>query len=329
MRSSVEEQYARLFAKLNTNRNRKVWTEATAHQAPHKPLLLLSVLDLVELGEIYPSLVEITDDLIDLFGRYWHRVLPFSRTGNIALPFFHLRSEGFWNLLLAPGVGRVAGSRVSSIGKLREHVVGACLDEDLRRLLLSEESRERLRSILIGTYFSGESGRLVSEQSLINRGAFIYSRELLERPGESEVREGLLENEEYRPALKAAVRDQGFRRAVVRAYSHRCALCGVRVRTLDGHTAVDAAHIVPWSETRDDRPANGLGLCRMCHWTFDEGLLGVSRSYEVIASSELLVAGNLPGYLTSLEGRAIFLPSVDDHRPDTVALGWHEDNVLR
>jgi putative restriction endonuclease len=45
----------------------------------------------------------------------------------------------------------------------------------------------------------------------------------------------------YRPA----VRDQGFRRAVVTAYLHRCALCGIRVRTLDGRTAVAVAHIVP------------------------------------------------------------------------------------
>jgi predicted restriction endonuclease len=25
-----------------------------------------------------------------------------------------------------------------------------------------------------------------------------------------------------------------------------------------------------------------MALCRMCHWTFDEGLLGVSQAYEVI-----------------------------------------------
>src|SRR3712207_9579083 len=29
--------------------------------------------------------------------------LPFDRRGNIALPFFHLRSEGFWRLLPKPG----------------------------------------------------------------------------------------------------------------------------------------------------------------------------------------------------------------------------------
>jgi predicted restriction endonuclease len=28
-----------------------------------------------------------------------------------------------------------------------------------------------------------------------------------------------------------------------------------------------------WSESRDDRPTNGLPLCRLCHWSFDEELM--------------------------------------------------------
>jgi putative restriction endonuclease len=113
--------------------------------------------------------------------------------------------------------------------------------------------------------------------------------------------------------------DVDFRRAVVTAYSHRCALGGIRVRTLDGHTAVTAAHIVPWSETQDDRPANGMALCRMCHWTFDERLLGVSQVYEVIASRQL----------TTLEGRGIVGPDRKPLWPDTESLRWHRENVLR
>lgn len=53
--------------------------------------------------------------------------------------------------------------------------------------------------------------------------AFRYSEELL-REDYEKVAEALTEEEKYRPA----VRDQGFRRAVVTAYEHRCALCGIR-----------------------------------------------------------------------------------------------------
>jgi putative restriction endonuclease len=217
------------------------------------------------------------------------------------------------------------GSQITSLTRLREEIVGARLDENLYDLVRSNGNRNRLRSILIETYFSPEIRRILVEQCFINRGAFAYSEELLNHPEDSRARETLSVEEAYR----LAIRDQGCRRAVVAAYIHRCALCGIRIRTLDGHTAVTAAHIVPWSETQDDRPANGMALCRMCHWTFDEGLLGISQGYEVVASQQLMVLNELPGYLTSLEGRGIVGPAQRAFWPDTESLQWHRKNVLR
>jgi putative restriction endonuclease len=235
-----------------------------------------------------------------------------------------LQMELVWHLL--PRHESISlGSQITSLTRLKEEIVGARLDEDLYDLVRSEENRDRLRSVLIEAYFSIETRRSLVEQSIINRGAFGYSDELLKGPEDPTVQETLSLEEAYLPA----VRDQGFRRAVVTAYSHRCALCGIRVRTLDGRTAVTAAHIVPWSETQDDRPANGIALCRMCHWTFDEGLLGVSRVYEVIVSRQLNTLDNLPGYLTSLEGRGIVGPDRKSLWPDTESLLWHRENVLR
>ncbi|HET7272199.1 MAG TPA: HNH endonuclease, partial [Rubrobacter sp.] len=281
-------------------------------------------LDLFDSDEISSNLGESTEDLAELVGRYWERALLFSRRGNLALPFFHLRGDGFWHLL-PRHEDTLFGSQITSLARLREEVIGARLDEDLYDLLRLKENRDLLRSVLIETYFSPETRRPLAEQSAINLGAFIYSEELLKHPGDPRVEETLPIEEAYRPA----VRDQGFRRAVVGAYFHRCAVCGIRVRTLDGHTAVAAAHIVPWSETQDDRPANGIALCRMCHWTFDEGLLGVSQVYEVVASRQLNTLDNLPGYLTNLEGRGIVGPSRKPFWPDTESLQWHRKNVFR
>jgi putative restriction endonuclease len=318
------DNYAKRFARLRTNRNRKTWSEVTANQAPHKPILLLCVLDLFDSGEISSNLVEITDDLVELFDRYWERVLPSHRPRNLALPFFHLQGDGFWHLL--PRHGRSSsGSQMTSLIRLREEVIGARVDERLYGLFGSEENRDRLRGVLIETYFSPGVRPLLVEQSITNRGAFLYSEELLNNPKDPRVEETLSVEEAYLPA----VRDQGFRRAVVTAYAHRCALCGIRVRTLDGHTAVTAAHIRPWSDTHDDRPANGMALCRMCHWTFDEGLLGISQEYEVIASRQLVVSNNLPGYLPNLEGSGIVGPAQQPFWPDTESLRWHQENVLR
>ena len=204
------DDYARRFARLRTNRNRKVWSEVSAYQAPYKPILLLCVLDLLDSGEISSNLVEISDDLVELFGKYLERVLPFIRPGSLALPFFHLQGDGFWHLL-PRHESTSLGSQITSLIRLREEIVGARMDEDLYHLIRSEENRDRLRSVLIQTYFSREARQCLVEQSIINRGAFVYSGELLRRPEDPTVQETLSLEEAYLPA----VRDQGFRRAVV------------------------------------------------------------------------------------------------------------------
>jgi putative restriction endonuclease len=84
------------------------------------------------------------------------RVLPFVRPGSLALPFFHLQGDGFWHLL-PRYEGSSLGSQMASLTRLREEIVGARMDEDLYDLIRSEERRNRLRSVLIETYFSKET----------------------------------------------------------------------------------------------------------------------------------------------------------------------------
>ncbi len=327
MEDETAKDYARRFAALRTDKSRSRWPTTASNRAPHKPLLLLCVLDLFEQGEAKSNLIELTPDLGEMFARYWTKVLPFDRRGNLALPFFHLRGDGFWHLVPKRGKEEVLSSvtQIRSWSRLEETVCGARLDEALYRLLFVPESRNFLRSVLVETYFAAQLRELLVEQGAVNREAFLYSKELLERRGGQTIGETLTKEKAYRPAA----RDQGFRRAVVTAYAHRCALCGVRVRTLDGHTVVDAAHIVPWSVGHDDRPANGMALCRTCHWTFDEGLLRVSSAYEILASTQLRAASNLPGYLANLERRSIAGPAERIYWPDLTSLEWHYHHVFR
>ena len=319
-------KYAKLFGKLRRDKNSTHFSKLTYDRAPHKPLLLLSVLDLFEQGLIQSNLIELTPDLGDLFTRYWADVMPSDRKGNLALPFFHLRGDGFWHLMAKSGKEEILSSatQIRSLFQLRDTIIGARLDDDLYRLLQAPEPRATLRTVLVETYFATELRSTLAEQSTVNREAFRYSEELL-REDYAKIAEALIEEEKYRPA----VRDQGFRRAVVTAYEHRCALCGVRVLTLDGHTAVEASHIVPWSLSYDDRPANGMSLCRLCHWSFDEGLLRVSTKYEIATSPQLTALDNLPGYLTNLQGRSIVRPVEEIYWPDPNSLKWHHENIFR
>ncbi|MEZ4640695.1 MAG: hypothetical protein R2856_38015 [Caldilineaceae bacterium] len=129
----------------------------TRRQAPHKALLLLTVLDLFAEDAPSTNLIALDEMLLDLFAGYWARVMSPPRRGNIAMPFFHLQSDGFWHL--CPRPGREITGKVHAVTKLNELVLGARLDEALYALLCHEESREALRRVLIQSYFDERSGR--------------------------------------------------------------------------------------------------------------------------------------------------------------------------
>ena len=59
------EKYLQMFGKLRTDRARNRYPEITYHRAPHKPFLLLSVMDLIAQGRITLNLIEPSYDLVD------------------------------------------------------------------------------------------------------------------------------------------------------------------------------------------------------------------------------------------------------------------------
>jgi putative restriction endonuclease len=85
------ERYAESFARLRTDTSAARWSASTYHRAPHKPLLLLAVMDMFAEGTIAANLVELSPELGELFSLYWARVMPPDQHGNLALPFFHLK----------------------------------------------------------------------------------------------------------------------------------------------------------------------------------------------------------------------------------------------
>jgi len=82
------------------------WSEATKHRAPHKPILLLAVLDLVHRGMITSPFIDVTGDLVELnelFNLYWRHIIPLGQTSSIAFPFSRLDREPFRERVPQPG----------------------------------------------------------------------------------------------------------------------------------------------------------------------------------------------------------------------------------
>jgi putative restriction endonuclease len=77
------------------------------------------------------------------------------------------------------------------------------------------------------------------------------------------------------------VRDARFRTNVLRAYDHRCCMCGLQLNLLD------AAHIIPVDHQRGtDETKNGLSLCALHHRAFDHALVTVDPDYSVLCSEK-------------------------------------------
>lgn len=126
-RESIEK-YIQLFANLRTDKSASRWPDRVRNRASQKPILLLSVLDLFELKKIDSNFIEITEDLLDLFDKYWLEVLPVTRPSTLAMPFVRMESEGFWHLARHKEVESLFGRPERSVAQLRERVFGACLD---------------------------------------------------------------------------------------------------------------------------------------------------------------------------------------------------------
>lgn len=140
------EKYSHNFLNLNT-------AKRFGFKAPHKAILLLSVIESIECGLINNNRVELTESLEAIFLKLWEIYVGDSIIfqPKIATPFWHLQNEPFWNLYLHSGENLNTVRNPYSVQKLRLETV-AFIDGDLYRLLKDSESREKLKKILIRTY---------------------------------------------------------------------------------------------------------------------------------------------------------------------------------
>ena len=316
MSTDILQNYVQRMERLRIDR---------AHgDAPHKPLLLLAVIELIEQGQIHENRIHLSPDLAETFMKYWSTVT--NRRTNIALPFFHLKGDEFWHLHPNPGyeIALNVASRIRGISRLREVIAYASLDDDLFVLLTNPLHREVIRQTLIQTYlsdFEQEIESLLAEEQQIGeyRALLIRQSELPFSPQEPTA-----------PIqAETSIRDAGFRQAIMGLYNYTCAVCELRIVTMDGESATDAAHIIPFSLSQNDDVRNGISLCKLHHWAFDKGLISLSETYQVIVS--VLMSDQRPteDRLTELRDRSILLPEHNQLYPAQDALEWHREEVLR
>lgn len=318
-------QYQRAFEKLKLSPSH-AWPESTHFRAPYKPLMLLAVSDLIATIALTHNFIEYSGLLLETFDRYWRIIFDSTKFANPIQPFFYLKSEGFWHLQAQPGMQqRLAATKdIKTINQLNQLVLGATLDQALFELLQQPASREQLRQSLIQQYFTPELWTALGMIAQINTEIFDYSKLLIEQ-SQRKFREIPATDVPY----QVEVRSSAFRQIVVPSYDYCCAICGIRIITPEGRSAAEAAHIIPWSRSYNDDPRNGVALCGLHHWVFDQGLLTITPSYNVQISPLVDDQPSANHALLAFARQSIQLPNQVHLYPDPIALKWHYEHVYR
>jgi putative restriction endonuclease len=281
---------------------RKLRVDRSKGIAPHKPLLLLVLFELIENGDLQEPTLLLTPEIAFRFSQF-ATIVAHRRTKrlDIRLPFHHVSSDGIWSTFTTEG-------RESTDSKATYLVK---IDAEFFSLSQQAEFRILARTILIRTYF--EPVEQVALASLVN-----ISIEDLEN-ADMMVRE---RDSSYKQA-----REVRFRLDIVGAYNYTCALTGYRVTTIDGASIIDAAHIHQFSESRNNDPKNGIALCKNAHWMFDQGLWSLDDDYRVIvADTAFDEATREQKSLRDFRGERITLPSQPNLWPDLRHLAWHREH---
>lgn len=276
-------------------------------RAVHKPLLILLALARTAHGE--PRMVrfeEIEGTLKQLLTEFG----PSSAASSRHYPFWHLKSDGLWQLdAPAEFLDRPAGA-TPNLGELRKlHVAGGFAPEVDAALRASPTLRAQLAHQLLDAHFPDTlHGDILSALGLdLN-----------------------VDEAEATSTRTVARRDPRFRERVLRAYEYRCCVCGFDLRIGNVSSGLEAAHIQWFQAKGPDVEANGLALCSLHHKVFDLGAFTILPDTYSLVFSQHAIAGEASRHmLMGFHGAGIILPQSKHYYPRAEFLTWHEGQVFK
>jgi hypothetical protein len=121
------------------------------HKRPHKLILLLAVLDLIDEATDFDNRIYFDEPLISRFRRYFDQYRIADDMCQPAPPFFHLRSSSFWKHKIHPGKeSEYAKTSTSGGGRGRiENLIEYAYFADwAAQIVANQETRQRLRAYI-------------------------------------------------------------------------------------------------------------------------------------------------------------------------------------
>lgn len=294
--------------------------------APHKPILLLTFLEMVDKGMITENRVTVSADLVGLFQENWRILVDTPHQADFTQPFFYLQNDNvkgthFWFLVPKPGMS--IHGHIKSINTLIDHLDFGHFDEHLHQLMQDKACNQLFRRAILEKYFPEMMDTYMLRKKLGND----YLRELenfiLKRSSDPTKTIRLSKEEEV------FVRQAFFKKYIPQIYNDTCCISGMRLISVHGYSMVDACHIVPFSKGQNDHVSNGIALCPNLHRAFDRGLISIDQDYRVLVSSLISENSQHPYSLSILKGKNLHLPENPVYFPDQENLNWHRSNIFK
>lgn len=288
--------------------------------APHKPILLLSVIRMFEKGVFHNRRINIVPELVASFNSHWAQLVSTNHQKIFALPFYHMRSEPFWKLMANPGCEKWIESKSSmrTFGNLTTAVQCAIIDDELVELLRTPETRDLLKLGLLDTYFGKNVYDAIEDDlpdaSILHDRSEVYREKILDLKKS-------VDDNQFQEAI--FIRSGVFKREIPKIYNFTCAISGMRLDATTNVSMIDACHIVPFSESYDDTIPNGIALSPTLHRAFDRGLISISDDYKVIVHAHFTENLNSPYNLTQFHNQKIILPENPNFHPSPSNLQTH------
>jgi putative restriction endonuclease len=295
-------------------------------KAPHKPVLLLAVIDSFEVEEITENWIEVNDDLLRRFHDVWGLLVKTPHIPTFALPFFHLKNEKgqFWKLITYPGreIPTTKSKSIKSFKALSETVLAAQLSEELFAAFSDSIKREEIKAAILEKYF----GIQLSQFAQKNTYSSEIRKQILSLDPEQNYSRKVKQTIDEQPKEVrdefVVLRSSVFRKAILEIYNNQCSVTGLKVADTKNRSLVDACHITPFAETYNDSIRNGLALSPTFHRAFDRGLIAISDNYKVLVHPTLKDYSPVSG-IRQYEHREIYLPQESRFYPSLNSLRQH------
>ncbi len=315
------QKYLKAFKKLRIDRAHGV--------APHKPVLLISVLQTFQNGVNNNQRIYITPELVALFISNWNSLVTTNHDCRFALPFYHLTSDKFWKLIPNPGFENILhlSASMRSLANLNVAVDCAFIDDALCTLMKDKKSNEILMQFLLDEYFPNSKGNFNNiegaQQSIFDD----IENKILKEPSE-EYRQEIKKLLEQKNEEEIFLRGSLFKREIPKIYNNTCCISGMKIDATVNVSMIDACHIVPFSVSYDDTVTNGIALCPNLHRAFDRGLMTIDENYRVVVSNTFR-EDETSYSIRAFENKIINLPSLESYFPSANNFHWHFKNIFK